>query len=335
MQSFHFGRQGEIDSLELRTHDDPTPGKGEVLVRLHASSLNYRDNMILEGRYGRVPFIPGLVPLSDAAGEVVAVGEGVSRFRPGDRVVATALPRWQAGKISPDVLIDQPGANRPGVLATLKVVHEDGLVALPAPLSFEEAATLPGAAVTAWVAVQHVRPGETVLVQGTGGVALFALLFARSAGARVLAITSSDEKAERLKELGADQVVNYTQQPEWHLAAREATGGRGVDHVIEIGGSGTLERSIQVAAMGGRIELIGTLAAGGSFDPSAFSRNIVTIRWASVGSRADFEAMNRAITVHRLRPAVDQVFAFAQAREAYRHFKGRSHFGKVVIRHDG
>lgn len=145
----------------------------------------------------------------------------------------------------------------------------------------------------------------------------------------------SDEKAERLKELGADQVVNYTQQPEWHLAAREATGGRGVDHVIEIGGSGTLERSIQVAAMGGRIELIGTLAAGGSFDPSAFSRNIVTIRWASVGSRADFEAMNRAITVHRLRPAVDQVFAFAQAREAYCHFKGRSHFGKVVIRHDG
>ena len=135
MQSFHFGRQGEIDSLERRTHDDPTPGKGEVLVRLHASSLNYRDIMILEGRYGRVPFIPGLVPLSDAAGEVVAVGEGVSRFRPGDRVVATALPRWQAGKISPDVLIDQPGANRPGVLATLKVVHEDGLVALPAPLS--------------------------------------------------------------------------------------------------------------------------------------------------------------------------------------------------------
>ncbi|WP_316224924.1 MULTISPECIES: NAD(P)-dependent alcohol dehydrogenase [unclassified Bradyrhizobium] len=334
MQSFHLRRQGDIDSLEREIHTDPTPDKGEVLVRVRASSLNYRDIMILEGRYGRVPFIPGLIPLSDAAGEVVAVGEGVTRFRSGDRVALTALPRWLAGKITPEVLIDQPGANRPGVLSDMKIVQEDALVALPESLSFEEAATLPGAAVTAWVAVNHVRPGETVLVQGTGGVSLFALLFARSAGARVIATTSSEEKAERLKALGADTVVNYQHQPEWHLAVREATDGRGADHVIEIGGTGTLERSIQAAAMAGHIELVGTLAGGGSLGAAAFAQNIVTIRWASVGSRADFEAMNRAIAVHRLQPVVDRVFPFAEARQAYRHFQSRSHFGKVVIRHD-
>ncbi|WP_316189627.1 NAD(P)-dependent alcohol dehydrogenase [Bradyrhizobium sp. SZCCHNS1054] len=334
MQSFHIGRQGDIDSLERELHADPTPGKGEILVRVRASSLNYRDIMILEGRYGRVPFIPGLIPLSDAAGEVVAVGEGVTRFRSGDRVALTALPRWLAGKITPEVLINQPGANRPGVLSDIKIVQEDALVAIPESLSFEEAATLPGAAVTAWVAVGHVRPGETVLVQGTGGVSLFALLFAKSAGARVIATTSSDEKAERLKVLGADTVVNYQREPEWHLAVREATGGRGADHVIEIGGTGTLERSIQAAAMAGHIELVGTLAGGGSLDAAAFARNIVTIRWASVGSRTDFEAMNRAIAVHRLQPVVDRVFPFAEARQAYRHFQSRSHFGKVVIRHD-
>lgn len=334
MQSFHLRRQGDIDSLERELHTDPTPGKGEILVRVRASSLNYRDIMILEGRYGRVPFIPGLIPLSDAAGEVIAVGEGVTRFRSGDRVALTALPRWLAGKITPEVLINQPGANRPGVLSDIKIVQEDALVAIPESLSFEEAATLPGAAVTAWVAVGHVRPGETVLVQGTGGVSLFALLFAKSAGARVIATTSSDEKAERLKVLGADTVVNYQREPEWHLAVREATGGRGADHVIEIGGTGTLERSIQAAAMAGHIELVGTLAGGGSLDAAAFARNIVTIRWASVGSRTDFEAMNRAIAVHRLQPVVDRVFPFAEARQAYRHFQSRSHFGKVVIRHD-
>ncbi|WP_315810803.1 NAD(P)-dependent alcohol dehydrogenase [Bradyrhizobium sp. SZCCHNR3107] len=334
MQSFHLRRQGDIDSLEREIHTDPTPDKGEVLVRVRASSLNYRDIMILEGHYGRVPFIPGLIPLSDAAGEVVAVGEGVTRFRSGDRVALTALPRWLAGKITPEVLIDQPGANRPGVLSDMKIVQEDALVAIPESLSFEEAATLPGAAVTAWVAVGHVRPGETVLVQGTGGVSLFALLFAKSAGARVIATTSSDEKAERLKALGADTVVNYQREPEWHLAVREATDGRGADHVIEIGGTGTLERSIQAAAMAGHIELVGALAGGGSLDAAAFARNIVTIRWASVGSRADFEAMNRAIAVHRLQPVVDRVFPFAEARQAYRHFQSRSHFGKVVIRHD-
>ncbi|MGO4683542.1 zinc-dependent alcohol dehydrogenase family protein [Hyphomicrobium sp. 2TAF46] len=335
MQAFHLRRQGDIDSLELETDTDPTPTKGEVLVRVRASSLNYRDIMILEGRYGRVPFIPGLIPLSDGSGEVIAVGEGVTRFRSGDRVVLTALPCWLAGKITPEILIDQPGANRPGVLSDLKIVHEDALVALPEPLSFEEAATLPGAAVTAWVAVEHVRPGETVLVQGTGGVSLFALLFAKSAGARVIAITSSDEKAERLKALGADEVVNYQRQPEWHLAVREATSGRGVDHVIEIGGVGTLERSIQATAMAGHIELIGTLAGGGSLDAAAFARNIVTMRWASVGSRGDFEAMNRAIAVQHLHPVIDRIFPFVEARQAYRHFQSRSHFGKVVIRHDG
>lgn len=333
MRSYHFGRLGDVDSLVLREHDEPKPGRREVLVRIHASSLNYRDIMILEGRYGRVPFIPGLTPLSDGAGEVVAVGEGVTRFRLGDRVIGNALPLWLAGRITPDILMEQPGATHDGVLTDLKVLHEDALVAVPEPLGFEQAAALPGAAVTAWTALGAVRAGETVLTQGSGGVSLFALQFARLMGARIIATTSDDAKTERLKALGADHVINYRRQPDWHLAVRQATGGRGADHVIEVGGAATLERSIQSAAMGGQIQLVGTLAGGGSLDAAALSRNIVSIRWASVGSRADFEAMNRAISMHRLQPVIDRVFPFAEAKEAFRHFLGRGHFGKVVIRH--
>ncbi|MEW6644308.1 MAG: NAD(P)-dependent alcohol dehydrogenase [Pseudomonadota bacterium] len=335
MKSYHFDRPGDVDSLVLRTHDDPTPGRREVLVRLRASSLNYRDIMILEGRYGRVPFTPARVPLSDGAGEIVALGDDVSRFRLGDKVVGNALPRWIAGKITLDVLADQPGANKDGMLTDLRVFHEDALVTMPDHLEFEEAAALPGAGVTAWASLETVHAGETVLIQGTGGVSLFALQFAKLMGARVIATTSDDEKAERLKALGADHVINYRKRRDWHVAVREATAGRGADHVVEIGGAATLGQSIQATALGGQIELVGTLGGAATLDATVLSGNIVSIRWASVGSRANFEAMNRAIAIHRLKPVIDRAFPFGDAGHAFHHFIGRSHIGKVVVRHDG
>lgn len=333
MKRFHFDRQGDIESLVLREHPAPVPEPREVLVRVRASSLNYRDIMILEGRYGRVKFKPGLVPLSDGAGEVVALGDGVTRFNTGDRVVGNALPRWLAGKITPEVLLEQPGANLDGMLSDVRIFHEDALVAIPEHLTFEEASTLPGAAVTAWNSLQSVRAGETVLTQGSGGVSLFALQFAKLSGARVIATTSDNAKAERLRTLGADHVINYREKPDWHLEVLEATGGWGADHIVEIGGPSALEKSIPATAFGGQIQLVGTLGGGGSLDASVFSRNVITIRWASAGSRADFEAMNRAISTHHLRPVIDQVFSFAEARAALHHFHNRTHFGKVVIAH--
>ena len=334
MRSYHWEKPNSVESLTLRHGDTPALGSREVLVHLKASSLNYRDIMIMEERYGRVPFIPGLVPLSDGAGEIVASDEAVTRFKTGDRVIGNALPRWIAGKITMEALSDQPGATRDGVLSDFAVFHEDALVAMPPHLDFEEAATLPGAAVTAWTALSQVRAGETVLTQGSGGVSLFALQFAKLMGAHVIATTSDAVKAARLKELGADHVIDYCQRPDWHVAVREATRGRGVDHVIEIGGAATISQSIQATALGGQIELVGTLAGAGNLNSAIFSGNIIAIRWASVGSRADFEAMNRAITVHSLKPVVDRIFSFEDAQAAFTHFLSRKHFGKVVIRHD-
>lgn len=331
MKSYHLQSQGDVASLALRQHDDPKPGRRQVLVRIRAASLNYRDIMILEGRYGRTPFLPDIVPLSDGAGEIVALGDEVTRFGVGDRVIGNALPRWIAGEITTEILAEQPGANQDGMLTELRLFDEDALVAMPDHLTFAQAAALPGAGVTAWAVLKSVEAGQTVLTQGTGGVSIFALQFAKIMGARVIATTSDDAKAERLKALGADDVINYRITPDWHRAVRDLTGGRGADRVIEIGGAATLAQSIQAAAFRGRVELVGTLGGSGHFDSSVFSSNIITMRWASAGSRADFEAMNRAIAVHRLQPLVDRTFPFEEAREAFRHFLDRSHLGKVVI----
>src|SRR5882762_9470128 len=247
-------------------------------------------------------------------------------------------PRWFGGPIKPDYLTDRLGANLDGMLAEYAVLNEEALVHIPSHLSFEEAATLPCAAVTAWVALtghRRVTAGDTVLTQGSGGVSVFALQFARILGARVIATTSSAEKAGRLKALGASEVINYTETPDWDEKARELTDGRGVDCVVEIGGPRTITKSLKALAVGGHVSLIGeSLSPSGTMlDPLLLTGRGITVGSISVGSRADFEAMNRAIASHRLRPVIDRTFPFAEAKEAYRHFDGRGHFGKVVIAH--
>jgi len=259
MEAYRIDRFGSVDGIVLRSSEDPQPGPKEVLMRVRASSLNYRDLMVLRGG-GRGPTKIGVVPLSDGAGEVAAIGAGVTRVKMGDRIAGCFHPRWFGGPIKPDYLTDRLGANLDGMLAEFAVLSEEALIYMPSHLSFEEAATLPCAAVTAWVALtghRRVTAGDTVLTQGSGGVSVFALQFARLLGARVIATTSTAEKAERLRALGASDVVNYTETSDWDAKVRQLTDGRGVDCVVEIGGPGTIAMSLQTLAVGGHISLIG------------------------------------------------------------------------------
>jgi NADPH:quinone reductase-like Zn-dependent oxidoreductase len=337
VKAYRIDRFGSVDGIMLRSSEDPRPGLGEVLMRVRASSLNYRDLMVLKGG-GRGPTKLGVVPLSDGAGEVAAMGDGVTRVKVGDRIAGTFHPRWFGGPIRPEYLTDRLGANLDGVLAEYAVLSEEALVHFASHLSFEEAATLPCAAVTAWVALtghRKITAGDTVLTQGSGGVSVFALQFAQLLGARVIATTSTAEKAKRLKALGASEVINYTETPDWDEKARELTNGCGVDCVVEIGGPGTIAMSLGALAVGGHVSLIGASLSpsGTGLDPLLLTGRGITVGAISVGSRADFETMNRAITMHRLRPVIDRTFSFAEAKAAYRHFEGRGHFGKVVITH--
>jgi NADPH:quinone reductase-like Zn-dependent oxidoreductase len=337
MEAYRIDRFGSVDGIVLRSSDDPRPGLREVLMRVRASSLNYRDLMVIKGG-GRGPTKIGVVPLSDGAGEVAAFGEGVTRVKIGDRVAGTFHPRWFGGPIKPEYLTDRLGANLDGMLAEYAVLSEEALVHVPSRLSLEEGATLPCAAVTAWVALtghRRVTAGDTVLTLGSGGVSVFALQFAQILGARVIATTSTAEKTERLKALGASDVINYTETPDWDEKARELTDGRGVDCVVEIGGPGTIAKSLKALAVGGHVSLIGaSLSPSGTMlDPLLLTGRGITVGAISVGSRADFEAMNRAIELHHLHPVIDRTFPFAEAKAAYRHFEGRGHFGKVVITH--
>lgn len=332
MKAYHLDQFGSLDGLVLH-EDDPTPEPGvhEAIVRIHARSLNYRDLLILHKQYP-LPGIQGIVPVSDGAGEVVAVGEGVSRVAVGDRVAGTYFPRWRDGQIEPELGMEQFGCTRNGWLAECVVADEQALVKTPAHLSFGEAATLPCAAVTAWSALngpRRVRPGETVLTIGTGGVALFALQFAKLFGARTIATTSSAEKAELLKRYGADDVIDYKKNPNWDRLVRDLTGGRGIDHVVETGTIETVPKSVATCAWNAEVALVLALM-GGSIDVGAL-RGLVTLRRLFVGSRASFEAMNRAIAQHQLRPVIDRVFRFRDARAAYEHFEAKRHIGKVVI----
>ncbi len=334
MRLYRLPKAETIDDLTLGEAPDPAPARGQVLVRMKAWSLNYRDLMVATGRYGVGGTKPGLVPLSDGAGEVVAVGPEVFRAKPGDRVCPTFMQGWLGGEVIPEARQRALGGGIDGVLAELVLVDQADLVHLPAHLSYEEAATLPCAAVTAWNALHggvRLQPGETVLVLGTGGVSIFALQFAHLAGARVIATSSSADKLARAKSLGASDGINYRETPEWQERVRELTGGRGVDHVVEVGGAGTLQRSIAAARVGGQVGLIGVLT-GGQIDPAPIMRRNVTVRGIFVGSREMFEAMNRAIAQHELRPVIDKVFPFAEARAAYRHLESAAHLGKVVIR---
>lgn len=323
-----------IDSLQLIERAQPEPGAGQVQLKMRAWSLNFRDLMTVLGQYNpklRLPF----TPLSDGVGEVTAIGAGVTRVKVGDRVAGAFMQKWIEGEPSEAKGASALAGSIPGLLAESVVLHEDGLVPVPAHLTDEEAATLPCAAVTAWhalVTAGGVKAGDVVLVQGTGGVSLFALQFAKLLGARIIATSSSDAKLARAKELGAADGINYKATPEWGQKARELSGGKGVDHIVEVGGAGTLGESLRAIRMGGRISLIGVLSGAGQVNPIPILMKNICVQGIFVGSRVMFEAMNRAIALHQLRPVIDRVFPFEQVREALRHMESGAHFGKIVIR---
>ena len=338
MKFWHFPQADGIDTLVPADAPTPKPGRGQVLVRMKAASLNYRDLMVATGRGARGPTPPNLVPLSDGAGEVVETGADVTRVKTGDRVAALFMQNWLGGEIEPLHAPTSLGGAINGVLSEYMVFDQDGLVHIPEHLSYEEAACLPCAGVTAWNALfaqRPIGPGQSVLVLGTGGVSIFALQFARAAGARVIATSSSDDKLARARALGATDTVNYRQHPEWQEEVLRLTAGRGVDTVVEVGGPGTLPRSVDATRLGGNISLIGVLTgAGGEISPVTMMRKNLNVRGIYVGSRQMFEAMNAAIALHQLRPVIDRVFPFAEARAAYHHLKGQTHVGKVVIQID-
>lgn len=335
MQTYCLERFGSVDGIVLRERGDPTPRPTEIVVRIHAASLNRRDAQILHQTY-LLPATPNVVPLSDGAGEVVAVGSRVTRFRIGDRVTGSYFPRWRDGRITMD-LGDQLGCTLDGMLSDHTVLDEQWAVALPSHLTWEEAATLTCAGVTAWNAVVEAgaaRAGQRVLVIGTGGVSLFALQFAKMMGCSVIGVTSEDGKAENLRSLGADHVVNYTKTPEWGQVVRDLTCGDGVDLVVETRGPDTIEQSLTASALHSRIVLLTTRSARGStptFPWQVYARGLVTLSRVFVGSRAHLEAMIKAIAATRSRPVIDRVFPFNRAREAYSYFLEGRVFGKVVI----
>jgi NADPH:quinone reductase-like Zn-dependent oxidoreductase len=330
----HFGGP---DGWKLEDLPSPIPGPGQVLIRTRAVSLNFRDLLLAKGHYNPKLRMP-VIPVSDGAGEVAATGAGATRFRPGDRVAACFMPRWVDGLLDETKARSALGAESDGMLAEECVVNEEGVVPIPGHLSFEEAATLPCAGVTAWNALVTsgaVKPGDTVLVQGTGGVSIFALQFAHLAGARVIATSSQDKKLERVKQLGASDGINYKTTPHWDKKVRELTGGRGADQIVEVGGAGTLASSLRAVRLGGYIALIGVLSGTGEVNPLPVLMKGVRLQGIFVGSRAMFEAMNRAIDVNQLRPVIDRVFPFEQAQAALAHLESGAHFGKVVIRVSG
>ncbi len=323
-----------VEGLQRVERPEPPPGPQEVLIRVRATSLNYRDHLVMTGAYFGKAIERDLVPLSDGAGEVVSVGAKVKRFKGGDRVAGTFFQTWLDGSLG----WSRPalGGTQDGMLAEYVVLHEDGVVAVPESLSFEEAATLPCAAVTAWHALmvsgRPVKPGDTVLCLGTGGVSIFALQFARVAGARVIITSSSDEKIARARKQGAAEGINYKQNPDWEKAVRALTDGRGVDHIIEVGGVGTLARSFKALAFGGKIALIGVLAGStGDANPLNLMMKGGNLHGIYVGSTNMFEEMNQAIGINRIKPLVDRVFSFEQAAEAYRHLNSGDFMGKIVI----
>ena len=327
----HFG----IDNLSFVEHEIPKPKAGEVLVKFHAASLNYRDLMIISGTYNPRMKLPA-IPFSDGAGEVVEVGEGVTKWKPGDRVTPIFVQKWIDGE--PDLHISRTalgaGAQWNGVLREYAAFDEEGLVRMPEHLSYEEAATLPCTGVTAWhslVVSGKLKAGDTVLTLGTGGLSVFALQFAKLSGARVIATSSSDEKITKLKELGADETINYRTREDWDNAVLDLTGKTGVDHVTEVGGAGTLARSVKAVRVGGHIALIGALDAAGEYSHVPVFMKLIRMQGIFVGSRKMFEDMNRAIEAAKLKPVIDKVFGFGEVGDALRYMESGSHFGKVVV----
>jgi NADPH:quinone reductase-like Zn-dependent oxidoreductase len=332
-KQYQLQKSGEAPPV-LRLVDAPVraPGENEVLVRVHACSLNRRDVYVQHGRYPG-PMHADLVPLSDGAGEVVALGSKVTRFRAGDRVAAIFFQQWLGGRARPEYMATALGGAVDGMLSQFVTLHENGLVSIPKQLSYEEAATLPCAGVTAWNALVtrgRIQPGDFVLLLGTGGVSTFGLQLARALGARPVVTSSSDEKLARARQLGAAVLVNYRSTPEWEKTVLQATGG--VQQALEVGGKQTLPKTLASLTFGGHVALIGGLSEFGGDIPSysLMGRN-VTASGIYVGSRADFEALNVFVTQHALKPVIDQVFEFENAPAAYEYLDSGALFGKVVI----
>lgn len=332
MKAFAIRGGFGFDNLGFVDQPDPVPGPGQVVLRVRAASLNYRDLLVAKGLYNPKLAMPRILG-SDAAGEVQAVGPGVTKWKPGDRAIGCFFQNWSDGPITDAAAKSALGGERDGVFAERVLLEESGLVPMPASLTFEQAATLPCAAVTAWHALERAQcgPGHTVLVQGTGGVSLFALQFARSLGATVFATSGHDDKLARARDLGAADGTNYRTNPDWDKWARERTGGRGVDIVIEVGGAGTLERTAKAIRTGGFVALIGVLAGGATFNPIPLMMKSATLQGIFVGSAAHFEAMNAHIVKHGIEPVVDRVFPFVDTLEAMKRLESGTHFGKVVI----
>ncbi len=336
IRQYQFAPAAGSYELVLKEVPRPVAGDNEVLVRVRATSLNRRDLNQLRSEYSDDWSYAGGIPLSDGAGEVIAVGKDVTRFDVGDRVAGIFFEQWIDGAPSEAALASDRGGNAGGMLSEVIVTNEAGLVSIPDHLSFEEAATLPCAAVTAWVGLfkrGRIEPGQYVLLQGTGGVSVFGLIFADALGAKPIITSSRDYKLERAREMGAIGTANYRSNPDWHLEAKQISGGHGLDQVLDVGGRGTLARSLEVLAYGGHIALIGGLAGYGSDIPTnAIMWINATVSGVYVGSRADFEAMNAFISEHEIRPLIDRVFDFEDAPAAYELMESGDFMGKIVIR---
>jgi NADPH:quinone reductase-like Zn-dependent oxidoreductase len=339
IRQYQLERDGPTYRLALKTVPRPSPGQKQVLVRVRAVSLNQRDLLVMRGQYGAGGGgdTQGRVPLSDGAGEIVQTGAGVTRFRVGDRVAGTFFARWPDGKRTADVAASaRGGGSVDGMLSEIVVSDEDGLVRIPDHLTFEEAATLPCAGVTAYRALftdGRLKRGDFVLLEGTGGVSMFGLQLAAAAGARPIITSSSDEKLQRARALGAFGMVNYRTNAEWQREVRKLTGDAGVDHVLEVGGRDTLPKALESLAFEGHVAMIGGLSGFSSDVPvGRLMGSGASVTGVYVGSRADFEAMNRFIAEHKIRPVIDRVFSFEDAPKAYELMDNGSYFGKIVIK---
>ncbi|MFZ0242731.1 MAG: NAD(P)-dependent alcohol dehydrogenase [Desulfobacterales bacterium] len=336
MRVFQVQDDWSIDNLTLTQRPEPAPGPGQVLLRMKAAALNYRDLLVPQRGYGALTGTLPLIPISDGAGEVVATGKGVRRVSVGDRVCPLMIQSWISGPPTADRIMGTLGGPLDGVMVEYMVLSEQGVVKIPEHLAEEEAATLPCAALTAWSAVVtdgRVKAGDRVLVLGTGGVALFALQFAKLQGAQAIVISSSDAKLERAAKLGADDVFNYRSTPEWGKAVRHLTGGEGVDLIVEVGGEKTLPQSLKAVRAGGTICLIGVLSgANMSGNLGLIVTRKVRLQGITVGNRDGMEAMLRAISQHALKPVIDKTFAFEELKEALGYLKRSDHFGKICIR---
>jgi NADPH:quinone reductase-like Zn-dependent oxidoreductase len=334
MKAYELQPNEGLEALTLVDRQRPELGPHDVRVRVRAVSLNYRDLTIIK----RAKKMRPIVPVSDGAGEVVEVGAGVSRLKPGDRVAAAFFPTWMDGELTEAYHAKSLGGSVDGMLAEEVVLDERAWVAIPEYLSFEEAATLPCAGVTAWHALfeaASLRAGDTVLAQGTGGVSIFVLQLARAAGANVVVTSSSDEKRARARELGAAHTLDYKATPRWGEAVRAWTGGRGVDVAVEVGGPGTFDQTVTALRFGGTMSILGVLTGTrGEVNTYALFYKGLHVHGIYVGSVRMFEALNRALTAARIRPIIDRVFGFGDARAAYAHLAGATHFGKIVIRVD-